>query len=208
MLPVDGAPDSDLGCFASRKFRIKPMGKRGSAVTCGSSPRRRPYGVDTAFISHQLKCRLAYVDHEDRPTAERCRTPPERCRAPPGRTGTRHSLRPSALDPGFHGVPAGPIHPDRAADGAGVTGVRYGARAATARPASRLLDGACAYHGARARCGAQADRRPFGSPTVLSSRAAQPCCPTVPSDRAIRRLRPCHPRVLVSCGRGFRRVLG
>jgi hypothetical protein len=36
---------------------------------------------------------------------------------------------------------------------------------------------------------------PFGSPTV-------------PSDCAICRLRLCHPRVLVSCGRGFRRVLG
>src|SRR6185437_12394607 len=57
-----------------------------------------------------------------------------------GRTGTRHSRRWNALDPGFHGVPAGPIHPDRAADGAGVTGVRYGARAAdraTSKPPAR-----------------------------------------------------------------------
>jgi hypothetical protein len=28
---------------------------------------------------------------------------------------------PDALDPGFHSVPAGPAHPDRDADGAGVT---------------------------------------------------------------------------------------
>ena len=40
---------------------------------------------------------------------------------------------------------------------------------------------------------------PFGSPTVRSD---------LPSSRAVRRLRPCHPRVLVSCGRGFRWVLG
>jgi hypothetical protein len=59
------------------------MGKRGSAVTCGSSPRRRPYGADTAFISHQFNARLAYVDHEDRPTARRL---------------------PDALEPGIHGV--------------------------------------------------------------------------------------------------------
>jgi hypothetical protein len=36
---------------------------------------------------------------------------------------------------------------------------------------------------------------PFGSPGV-------------PSDCAIRRLRPCHTQVLVSCGRRFRQVLG
>ena len=59
------------------------MGKRGSAVTCGSSPRRRPYGVDTAFISHQVNASLAYVDHEDRPAA---------------------GGLPDALEPGIHGV--------------------------------------------------------------------------------------------------------
>jgi len=59
------------------------MGKRGSAVTFGSSPRRRPYGVDTAFISHQVNASLAYVDHEDRPAAGRL---------------------PDALEPGIHGV--------------------------------------------------------------------------------------------------------
>jgi hypothetical protein len=37
-----------------------------------------------------------------------------------GRTGTGHALRQNALEPGFHGVPAGPTHPDRDADGAGV----------------------------------------------------------------------------------------
>jgi hypothetical protein len=40
---------------------------------------------------------------------------------------------------------------------------------------------------------------PFGSPAVPSD---------LPSGRAIRRLRPCHPQVLVSCGRRFRWVLG
>jgi hypothetical protein len=34
-------------------------------------------------------------------------------------TGTGLSLRQNALDPGFHGVPAGPAHPERDADGAG-----------------------------------------------------------------------------------------
>jgi FAD binding domain len=38
-----------------------------------------------------------------------------------GRNGTGVSLRQDALDPGFHGVPAGPAYPDRDADGAGVT---------------------------------------------------------------------------------------
>jgi len=61
----------------------------------------------------------------------------------------------------------------------------------TARPASRLLDGACGYRGARARCGAQADRRPFGSPTVPSSRAR----PAGPSDW-------CHPQAPTAI-RGF-----
>ncbi len=28
---------------------------------------------------------------------------------------------PDAVDPGFHGVPAGPAHPDHEADGAGMT---------------------------------------------------------------------------------------
>jgi hypothetical protein len=48
-----------------------------------TSPRRRPYGADTAFISHQFNARLAYVDHEDRPAARRL---------------------PDALEPGIHGV--------------------------------------------------------------------------------------------------------
>jgi len=38
---------------------------------------------------------------------------------PAARTETGHSLRQNALDPGFHRVPAGPAHPERAADGAG-----------------------------------------------------------------------------------------
>ena len=36
-------------------------------------------------------------------------------------TGFWVSLRQDAVDPGFHGVPAGPAHPDRDADGAGVS---------------------------------------------------------------------------------------
>jgi hypothetical protein len=38
-----------------------------------------------------------------------------------GRTGTGLSLRQNALDPGFHGVPAGPAHAEREADGADVS---------------------------------------------------------------------------------------
>jgi hypothetical protein len=37
------------------------------------------------------------------------------------RTGSGVSLRYYALDPGSHGVPSGPAHPDRDADGAGAT---------------------------------------------------------------------------------------
>jgi hypothetical protein len=37
------------------------------------------------------------------------------------RTGSGVSLRQSALDPGFHGVPPDPARTDRDADGAGVT---------------------------------------------------------------------------------------
>ena len=52
-------------------------------------------------MSHQLNARLAYVDHEDRPAAERLtgrsQTPPERSRTPPGRLS-------DALEPGIHGV--------------------------------------------------------------------------------------------------------
>jgi len=36
------------------------------------------------------------------------------------RPGSGVSQRQNALDPGFHDVPAGPAHPDRDADGAGV----------------------------------------------------------------------------------------
>ena len=46
-----------------------------------------------------------------------------------GRSGTGLSPRQNALEPGVHGVPAGPAHPDRDADGAGVaeSGFRRGA---------------------------------------------------------------------------------
>jgi hypothetical protein len=46
---------------------------------------------------------------------------PDACRTPAGRTETGDSLRQNALDPGFHRVPAGSAHPDRDADGVGVT---------------------------------------------------------------------------------------
>jgi hypothetical protein len=176
MLP-DDVPDSVLGCFASRKFRIKPMGKRGSAVTCGSPPRRRPYSADAASRHHRaLPLKLIM----------KIGPLPDACQTPAGRTGTRLSLRQNAMDPGFHGVPACPAHLERAADGAGVTGVRYGAPVADrARPASRPLDVACAYRGARARCGAQANRPPVRL-----------------SDCAVRLCRPGHPPVPVSCRRG------
>ena len=169
---------------------------------------------------------------------ERCRPPPGRLpaaadrlpaaagrrRAPPGRTETRNSWRQDALDPGFHGVPAGPIHPHRAADGAGVTGVRYGASAA-ARTTSKS-PAPMVPVGTAVPVRAVVLKRfagPFGSPTVPVRPAVRPavgpCRPTrrraVPSDSALRRLRPGHPQaptghpqVLVSCGRRFRWVLG
>jgi len=46
----------------------------------------------------------------------RCRTH----RSAAGRHGSGNSRRQNALDPGFQDVPAGPAHPDREADGAGV----------------------------------------------------------------------------------------
>jgi len=46
-------------------------------------------------------------DHDDRSAA--------------GRNETGHSLRQNAVDLGFHGVPVGPVHPDREADGADVS---------------------------------------------------------------------------------------
>ena len=45
-------------------------------------------------MSHQLNARLAYVDHEDRPAAERL---PNACRTLP-------DASPDALEPGIHGV--------------------------------------------------------------------------------------------------------
>src|SRR6185437_10961926 len=59
--------------------------------------------------------RSAYVGHDDRTAAER----------PAGRTGTRLPLRQDAVDPGFHCVPADAAHPDRDADGADVSWVRF-----------------------------------------------------------------------------------
>jgi len=44
------------------------------------------------------------------------------------RTGTPDPRRSNALDPGFHGVPTGPAHPECGADGVGVTWVRFPAR--------------------------------------------------------------------------------
>jgi cytochrome bd ubiquinol oxidase subunit II len=43
------------------------------------------------------------------------------CRTPSRTHWIRDSTASSALDPGFHGVPAGPAYPDRDAEGAGVT---------------------------------------------------------------------------------------
>src|SRR6185312_13937669 len=42
-------------------------------------------------------------------------------RPPAGRRETGIPVRSNALDPGFHGVPAGPAHLNQDADGAGVT---------------------------------------------------------------------------------------
>ena len=49
------------------------------------------------------------------------------------RSGTGLSPRQNALEPRFHGVPAGPAHPDRDADGAGVAELPF---SETRRPAS------------------------------------------------------------------------
>jgi hypothetical protein len=46
---------------------------------------------------------------------------PDACWTPAGRTETGDSLRQNALDPGFHGVPAGLAHPGRDADGVDVS---------------------------------------------------------------------------------------
>ena len=180
------ALDSVLGCFASRKFRIKPM---------GTPPGRR----------RALP-----------------RTLPDAAGRLPERTETRNSWRQNALDPGFHGVPAGPIHPNRAADGAGVTGVRYGVSAAartTNEPPAPMVSVGTAVPVRAVVLKRVAN--PFGSPAVPSDlpsdsavRRPRPCRPqarTVPSagpGRAIRGLQPCHTQVLVSCGRRFRWVLG
>jgi hypothetical protein len=186
-------PDSVLGCFASRKFRIKPMGKRGSAVTCGSPPPRRPYSVDAAFTSSQRIA--AQVDHENRSAAGRR---PDACTHWNGL-----SLRQNALDPGFHGLPVGPGHPDRDSDGAGVTRVRYGARAAdraTSQPPARwclcVPRCPCALW-----CASESPARS----------ALRLCRPTVPSDCAVGLCRPDVPSgPFASSGLlppGFRRVL-
>jgi len=55
---------------------------------------------------------------------------------PTGRAGSGVSRRQNALDPGFHNVPASPAHPDRDADGAGVSWVRLQDRTARPRPVS------------------------------------------------------------------------
>jgi len=67
--------------------------------------------------------------------------PLRRIRPAAGRTGTGLSLRRNALDPGFHGVPAGPAHPGRDAGGAGVSWVRFLGCAARPRPAIYLNEG-------------------------------------------------------------------
>jgi len=108
---------------------------------------------------------------------------PNVCRTPPERTWTP---------------------PERCRAPPGRTGACYGARAAdraTSQPPARW----CLWV-PRCPCALWcASRSP---PVRLSDRAVQPCpsgravglVPSAGSDR--------HPRVLVSCGRGFRRVLG
>ena len=46
---------------------------------------------------------------------------PDACQTPARRSETGVPLRQNALDPGFHGVPAGPARPERGADGVSVT---------------------------------------------------------------------------------------
>jgi hypothetical protein len=62
------------------------------------------------------------ADREAQPAAERRETGIPRRSAPDtGRSETGIPRRWNALEPGFHGVPADPAHPDREADGADVT---------------------------------------------------------------------------------------
>ena len=67
-----------------------------------------PFGINTAISRLMCRSWLSSACPGNRHSAA-------------GRTGTGHSLRQNALDPGFHGVPAGPVHPDGDADGASVT---------------------------------------------------------------------------------------
>jgi hypothetical protein len=70
--------------------------------------------VDTAFMLLELNAVELKLIMKIGPL-------PDACRTPAGRDETGLPVRSNALEPGFHGVPAGPAHPDRAADGAGVT---------------------------------------------------------------------------------------
>jgi hypothetical protein len=51
-------------------------------------------------MSYQLNARLAHVDHEDRPAAERLPNAPRRSQTLPDAAGRL----PDALEPGIHGV--------------------------------------------------------------------------------------------------------
>jgi len=85
-------------------------------------PAAPAYGVAAAFTQLQLND-AAHESWSWRSV---------RRRTPAGRHGFGVSRRQNALDPGFHGVPAGPAHPDRDADGGrggrGGRGWRGGAR--------------------------------------------------------------------------------
>ena len=94
----------------------------------------------------------------------------------------------------------GSAYPDRDADGAGVTGVRYDAphRGPHGQQTARSMVPMRTAVPVRAVV-LKRIAGSFGSPAVPSG---------LPSDCAVRRLRPCHTQVLVSCGRRFRWVLG
>jgi hypothetical protein len=164
--------------------------------------------VHTAWVPHSYRTSSMPAWHMLIMKIARRRTPPERCRTPLGHL-------PDALESGIHGVRTRWIPGFMAFQLARytrtalltvpesrepVTGARAADRAISKPPARWCL------WVPRCPCALWCASR---SPARSALRPCRPTCgPAVLSDPAVRRLRTCHPGVLVSCGRGFRRVLG
>ena len=97
----------------------RPTGTSGRPSST-SWPGSRASGSGTAGRAGTARPLLPTARARSR-YSRRSPEPRSPCRTPAGRHGTGFSLRQDALDPGFHGVPAGPAHSDREADGAGGT---------------------------------------------------------------------------------------